>query len=288
MTMRAVRPIVVGVDGSAASFTAVRWAAVEAARHHAPLHLVHAIGVPADAVPVLGRLLFDTSGLRKVGDSALDAGRSLVQEIAGPGGAIVVETFVESSSPVPALVGRSADARLLAVGARGLGAFERVLLGSVGIGLIRHARCPVAVVPGLEESIPRLSHHPVLVGVDGSCGSDLALGMAFDEASTRQVGLIAVTIWSRRDAPAGAQERASASLEESLAGFTPKYPEVEVHRVLAEGSPVQWLLQESGNAQLIVLGSRGRGGVAGATLGSVSQAVLQESRIPVLVATRRQ
>ncbi|WP_236567507.1 universal stress protein [Nocardia sp. CY41] len=286
--MRTVRPIVVGVDGSAASFAAVRWAAGEAARRHAPLHLVHAIGVPADAVPVLGRLLFDTSGLREVGDSALDAGRSLVQEIAGRVGAIVVETFVESSSPVPALVGRSADARLLVVGARGLGAFERVLLGSVGIGLIRHARCPVAVVPGLEESVPRLSQRPVLVGVDGSRCSDLALGMAFDEASIRQVGLIAVTIWSRRDAPSGAQERTSSPLEESLAGFTRKYPEVEVHRVLAEGSPAQRLLQESGNAQLIVLGSRGRGGVAGATLGSVSQAVLQESRIPVLIATRRQ
>ncbi len=174
VTMRAVRPVVVGVDGSAASFAAVRWAAVTAARRHAPLHLVHAIGVPADAVPVLGRLLFDTSGLRKVGDSALSAGRSIVQEAAGPVGVTAVETFVESSSPVPTLVGRSAAAQLLVVGARGLGAFERVMLGSVGIGLIRHARCPVAVVPDVEESVPRAPHCPVVVGVDGSRCSELA------------------------------------------------------------------------------------------------------------------
>lgn len=179
MTMRAVRPIVVGVDGSAASFAAVRWAAVAAARRNAPLHLIHAIGVPADAVPVLGRLLFDTSGLRKAGDSVLSAGRSIVQEVAGSAGAIVVETFVESSSPVPALVGRSANAQLLVVGARGLGAFERVVLGSVGIGLIRHARSPVAVVPGVEESVARSPQCPIVVGVDGSRCGELALGMAF-------------------------------------------------------------------------------------------------------------
>lgn len=288
MTMRAVRPVVVGVDGSAASFAAVRWAAVTAARRYAPLHLVHAIGVPADAVPVLGRLLFDTSGLRKVGDSALSAGRSIVQEAAGPVGVTAVETFVESASPVPALVGRSAAAQLLVVGARGLGAFERVMLGSVGIGLIRHARCPVAVVPDVEESVPRAPHCPVVVGVDGSRCSELAVGMAFDEASTRQAGLVAVTTWSRRDPLADAQEGASALLEETLAGFTRKYPEVGVRHVVAEGSPAQRLLQESGKAQLIVLGSRGRGGVVGAALGSVSQTVLQESLIPVLIATRRQ
>lgn len=284
MTMRAVRPLVVGVDGSVASFAAVRWAAVTAARRNAPLHLVHAIGVPAD-VPVLGRLLFDTSELRKAGDSALSGGRSVVQEVAGPTGAIAVESFVESSSPVPALAGRSADAQLVVVGARGLGAFERVLLGSVGIGLIRRARCPVAVVPDAEEPDPR---RPVLVGVDGSRCGELAVAMAFEEASIRQVGLVAMTTWSRHDARSEAHDQTSALLEQRLAGFTQKYPEVDVHRVVAEGDPGRRLLQESGDAQLIVLGSRGRGGVAGATLGSVSQAVLQESRIPALIATRRQ
>ncbi|MEU1999379.1 universal stress protein [Nocardia gamkensis] len=286
--MRAVRPVVVGVDGSAASFAAVRWAAVAAAWRNAPLHLVYAIGVPADAVPVLGRLLFDTSGLRTVGDSALSTGRGIVQEVAGRAGAIVVETFVESSSPVPALVGRSADAQLLVVGARGLGAFERVMLGSVGTGLIRHARSPVVVVPGVEESVPRSPQSPVVVGVDVSRRSEIALGMAFEEASIRRAGLVAVTTWSRRDALADAQERTSALLEETLAGFTHKYPEVDIQRVVTEGSPAQRLLWESGNAQLIVLGSRGRGGIVGAALGSVSQAVLQESLIPVLIATRRQ
>ncbi|MGK8486536.1 universal stress protein [Nocardia asiatica] len=288
MTVHAVRPVVVGVDGSTASLAAVRWAAATAARRRAPLHLVHAIGVSAGSVPVLGPLLFETSGLRKAGEAALGVGQSIAQEVAGSVGEIVVRTFLESSAPVSCLACLSANARLLVVGARGLGAFERVLLGSVGIGLIRHARCPVAVVPGFDEPVAAVPQYPVLVGVDGSLCSERAVEIAFDEASVRRVGLVAAAIFAPGDPPARAREQADALLVEKLAIFSDKYPEVRVHRLVAEGPPAQRLLEESHRAQLIVLGSRGRGEVAGAALGSVSQAVLQKSRIPVVIATRGQ
>jgi nucleotide-binding universal stress UspA family protein len=140
--------------------------------------------------------------------------------------------------------------------------------------------------------MPPSSPVPVLVGVDGSRCSARAVGIAFDEAATRNVGLVAVTTWSDRNggpsAPDMARQRAEVLLEESLASFTVEYPDVCVDRVVIDGRPAQRLLEASRHAQLVVLGSRGRGGVAGATLGSVSQAVLQASRIPVLIAPCRQ
>ncbi|MCC3331429.1 universal stress protein [Nocardia abscessus] len=286
MTVR--RPIVVGVDGSPASFAAIRWAAAMAARRHAPLHLVHAIGVPVHAMPVIGSLLFDISAYRQIGESALGQGRSIVGQLGGFPADVDVQTFLDLPTPVAALAARSATAQLLVIGARGLDPLERVLFGSVGVGLMKHADCPVAVIPAAADTAPPASHLPILVGVDGSRCSAHAVAIAFDEAASRAVGLVAVTTWpDRHDSPSTAQDRAEVLLEESLAGFTDKYPDVRVDRVVVEGRPAQRLLEASRTAQLVVLGSRGRGGVAGAALGSVSQTVLQSSRIPVLIAACR-
>ncbi|WP_324191198.1 universal stress protein [Nocardia beijingensis] len=281
------RPVVVGVDGSAASLAAVRWAAATAARREAPLHLVHAIGVPAHALPVIGSMLFDISAYRKTGESALDEGRRIVRESDGLPAQIKVQTFLDLPSPVAALAARSAAAQLIVIGARGMDPLERVLFGSVGVGLIKHVDCPVAVAPAAAATMPPSSHAPVLVGVDGSPCSARAVGLALDEAASRKVGLVAVTTWSDRNGEPTAQRRAEVLLEQSVASFAGEYPDVCVDRVVIEGRPAQRLLDASRHAQLVVLGSRGRGEVAGATLGSVSHAVLQASRIPVLIAPCR-
>lgn len=290
MTVR--RPIVVGVDGSPASLAAIRWGAAMAARREAPLHLVHAIGVPVHALPVIGSLLFDINAFREIGESVLGRGRRIVSELDSFPAGVEVATFLDLPSPVAALAARSAAAQLLVIGARGLDPLERVLFGSVGVGLIRHADCPVAVIPAAAATMPPSSHLPVLVGVDGSRCSTRAVAIAFDEATSRNVGLVAVTTWSARNGattpPNTAQQRAEAVLDEALASFTDKYRDVCVDRVVIEGRPTQRLQEASRHAQLVVLGSRGRGGITGATLGSVSQAVLQASRIPVLIAPCRQ
>ncbi|WP_350356476.1 universal stress protein [Nocardia sputorum] len=283
------RPIIVGVDGSPASLAAIRWAAAVAARRKAPLHLVHAIGVPVHALPLIGSLLFDIGAYRKIGEAALGNGRSIVSESDGFPVDVEVQTFLDLPSPVAALAARSAAAQLIVIGARGLDPLERVLFGSVGVGLMKHADCPVAVIPAVVETVPPSSHVPVLVGVDGSRCSARAVEIGFDEAASRKVGLVAVTTWSGRNgAPDAVQERAQALLDQSLAAITDKYPDVRVDQVVVEGRPAQRLLEASRYAQLVVLGSRGRGGVAGAALGSVSQAVLQASSIPVLIAPCRQ
>lgn len=216
---------------------------------------MHAIGVPVHALPVIGSLLFDISAYRQIGESALGQGRSIVSELDGFPTDVEVATFLDLPSPVAALSARSVSARLVVIGARGLDPLERVLFGSVGVGLIKHAECPAAVIPAAAETMPPPAHVPVLVGVDGSRCSARAVAIAFDEAASRNVGLVAVTTWSDRNggpsAPATVRQRAEALLEESLASCIDKYPDVCVDRVVIEGRPARRLLEASRHAQLV-------------------------------------
>jgi nucleotide-binding universal stress UspA family protein len=193
------------------------------------------------------------------------------------------------SSVVPALVDASKDAWMIVVGSQGLGALSRLLLGSVTMALIRHAHCPVAVIHSDESAAPD-ANAPVLLGIDGSPASEAATTLAFDEASRRGVGLVTLHVWSDvgvfpvlgmdwRDRESEGQE----ILAERLAGWQERYPDVHVERLLFCDKPSQWLLKECERAQLVVVGSHGRGGFPGMLLGSVSSAVAQAAKVPVIV-----
>jgi nucleotide-binding universal stress UspA family protein len=136
---------------------------------------------------------------------------------------------------------------------------------------------------------------PVLVGIDGSRASEAATSIAFDEASRRGVGLTALHAWTdlrvsdfkelfpnfNWDAQLSAEEE---TLAERLAGWHDRYPDVEIHRKIEIGEPARPLIEASERAQLIVVGSHGRGGFAGMLLGSVGAAVVNRAKIPVIVA----
>ena len=94
----------------------------------------------------------------------------------------------------PALVDISKDAEMIVVGCRGLGGVQGLLLGSVSTGLVHHSHCPVAVIHG-EDLVMNSADAPVVVGIDGSPASELATAIAFDEASRRGVGLVALHTW---------------------------------------------------------------------------------------------
>ena len=139
--------------------------------------------------------------------------------------------------------------------------------------------------------MPHPAQAPVLVGIDGSPVSELATAIAFDEASRRHVELIALHAWSDAgvfDFPGMDWSSLKSSedevLAERLAGWQERYPDVTVHRHVVCDRPARQLIERAEAAQLVVVGSHGRGGFAGMLLGSVSAAVVQAARMPVIVA----
>ncbi|MEU4839738.1 universal stress protein [Nocardia testacea] len=283
MSTHTREPVVVGVDGSAASFAAVRWAARTAAGHGDPLHLLYAVGAPLDFGPGLGVVAFDNQALRADGEAVCASAAKIAREVAGD---LEITTVVVDPDPAPTLIERSRAARLVVVGTNGRSAIGRGLLGSVSTSLARHAHCPVAVIPQSYGEHRERSGAPVVVGVDGSPHNADAVDIAFDEASRRGTGLVAVTTWSeffRYLSRPEMQERAGALQAESLAGHTDRYPDVPVTRVVVEDRPARRLLREAEGAQLVVVGSHGGGGFAGMSLGSTSQAVLHGVSIPLII-----
>lgn len=278
--------IVVGVDGSPASELAVDWAARDAHLRGIPLTLVHVLPTIDAAmwldVPVSEEWweARDRRSDEILADAARIANLATNDEVE-------VSTLAVSGNAVATLADLSKDATMVVVGCRGLGAIAGRLLGSVSTGLVHHGHCPIAVFHTEEHATG-----PVVVGIDGSPASESAVAIAFDEASRRGVPLVAVHTYSDAVADTGfayadwsmVVEQAEESLAERLAGWQERYPDVNVRRVVARDWPTKQLLEQSENAQLLVVGSHGRGGFAGLLLGSVSSALAHSSRVPVIIA----
>lgn len=288
--------VVVGVDGSAPSRKAVRWATREAMLRNVPLGLVHVLPTavatlpgltwPGTPPPVELSQWHEDEGRRVLADAM-----SVVKDAAGNGEVPEVNIELFYSPLVPTLVDLSKEARMVVVGSRGRGALRRVLLGSVSNGLVHHAHCPVAVIHQDTPIAARRNTLPVVVGVDGSEASELATALAFDEASWRGVELVAVHAYADARLFAIAdtdwtalRSSAEETLAERLAGFQERYRDVSVRRLIVWDDPAVHLLTQSEAAQLLVVGSHGRGGFAGMLLGSVSTAVANAARTPVVVA----
>lgn len=286
--------IVVAVDDSTAAKVAVRWATREAELRKVPLTLVHAVSpeiatwVDVQALPP-GLARWQHNHGRRLLDDALQ----IVEQASQSGGPAEVHTELLPSAAVPTLVDVSKEAELVVAGARGGRKWPGRLIGSVSSGLLRHAHCPVAIVHDEDAEMPFPDWAPVLVGIDGSPASELATAIAFDAASRRKVDLIALHAWSDVDVsewpgidwPA-TQPMAEQVLAERLAGWQERYPDVQVHRVVLCDQPARQLVERSSDAQLVVVGSRGRGGFAGMLVGSVGETVAQLVRVPVIVARR--
>ncbi|MCW2717165.1 universal stress protein [Pseudonocardia sp.] len=283
------RTVVVGVDGSEEALRAVRWGAVAAARRHTPLRLVHAFDWAVDRVvgqPGLGEDYHDI---------LLANGRRLLTEAAdlaeGHAPGIEIEEQLIVGYPIEVLGDESRRAEMLVVGDRGLTRFAELLAGSVATALAAHGECPVVVTRGLEQETSDAAG-PVVVGVDGTPVSEAAIAFAFETASALHAPLVAVHAWMTPlvgTVPvdpvvlAAVEGAANEILAERLAGWGEKYPDVAVRRVVVNDRPVRALAREAERAQLMVVGSRGHGLVAGMVLGSVSHVLVHRAPCPVAV-----
>ncbi|WP_156689023.1 universal stress protein [Mycobacterium sp. Marseille-P9652] len=288
--------ILVGVDGSAAALSAVRWAARNAATRKAPLAVVH---VADGALPEW----FDVAAPAGAGKKRkhepgllIESAIKVAEETTLDGHRVPLSRNVFHSATVPTLVGLSSEVEMVAVGRGGRGgALARTFLGSVSSALVHHARCPVAVIHDEKAVTGDHSRAPVLVGIDGSPASELATAIAFEEASRRGVRLKAMHVWadprvsgsragfqdSRWDAKLSEEEE---TLAERLAGWHERYPEVGVSRTVEVGDPARRLVDASEQAQLVVVGSHGLGRFGRTLLGSVGAAVVKRAKVPVIVA----
>ncbi|MGX1703511.1 universal stress protein [Microbacterium sp. NPDC055357] len=275
--------IVVGVTGAPAARRAVDWAVARAAARQQRVELLGVVGGAVGAV-----------GEGAVLDAATAATRELLEaekaRVAASG--VDVSTRIEVGDPVATLVEATAGADLLVIGSDYRGPGDGPARGVHGIRVVAGSACPVAVVPDIDPAERR----GVVVGIDGSPVSESAVAFAAAEADRLGEPLIAVCAWTPLASPRNAlmvlPEEYRASMEQlarerlalALAGLRGQYPGLEIDARVAQGFPSDVINDLAADAQIAVVGSRGRGALRRFLLGSISHEVLQRLATVTIVA----
>jgi nucleotide-binding universal stress UspA family protein len=264
--------IVVGYDGSPAATQALRWAAREAWARRTPLTVCLAWS-PDHMELSTESTLCDLA--RQHGQEVLTRGLPYAESVLGPGR---VRADLTAGSAAHVLCERSRAAEMVVVGSRGQGELPGLGLGSVA----GHASGRVVVVRGAWRPANRVPG-PVVLGVDGSPAGQAATVFAFEEAALRDVPL--VTVCALIDAPGrfGGSRQLEEDFDHLVAAEAKEHSEVSVVRQVLPGAPRAALLSAAADAQLLVVGARGRGGFDEMSLGSIAQAMLLYAPGPVAV-----
>ncbi|MEV4238380.1 universal stress protein [Nocardia sp. NPDC050408] len=285
--------VVVGTDSSEAADLAVRWAAETASQRGRRLRIVHGLDLAA-AGSVYG--IYDVimppviDAIRREGAEMLRRACRMAHQVDPD---LIVETELSEANPAHLLIELSEAAHLVAIGTAGSGG-TLSYLGSTLLAVVSHGRGAIVVVrdTGAEQRTRRVG--PVVLGADGGPVNAGAVGAAFAEASERRTRLVAVHAWSDLDfgrftglpyavCHHDAETAGQAILTEQLTGWQEKYPDVQVIRKVYLSGPRQALREWSRSAQLLVVGSRGRGGFRGLLLGSTTDELVQTAHCPVMV-----
>ncbi|MBC7290424.1 MAG: universal stress protein [Actinotalea sp.] len=290
--------VLVGVDGSAPSLRGLDWAAAHAAVHGYRLHLVCSYSVPSFSTAALdgGYAALDDTAIQQGARAVLEEAEARVQRSGVP-----VTSDVATGDAAAVLIELSRGAATAVVGTRGRGGFAERLLGTVSSALPAHAHCPTVVVPSRQHAWPGGEPRPtgpvrrIVVGVDGSPAAEAALEHAIVEAEAWGAELTAVAgvpvgtgsgllAWlpaaqDHEQVLRDVAEGLDVVVDRALQG----HPDLQVRRHVLDGTGAALLTEFSTAVDLVVVGSRGRGGFAGLLLGSTSQAVLHHAVCPVMV-----
>lgn len=285
--------VVVGYDSSPESQRAVDWAAREASRRQRTLVVLHA-AAHVETVALAGAAGWwpdmATEAAHKVAEEGAERARRIAAEID-------VEAVGDLKGAPRALQERSENASLVVVGNRGFGRLGGALLGSVAFAVSAHAASPVVVVRG-EADQREDAEHPVVVGVDGSEHSDVALDRAADLAAETGAELRVVVAWEAppaepwsrayladvhryEDAVGNAEQVASDVAQRAIERAVSRHPGLVVEQLVRTGRPEQVIAEASAGAGRLVVGARGRGDLASLLLGSVSRGVIHRAECPV-------
>ena len=290
--MASTEVILVGVDGSTESIAAVKWATDRALRTGGRVHVLCTYALASYSAAALdgGYAVLDDEALKRGAQQVVEEAVAAAKER----GLGKVTSSIEPGDPAGVLVEMSREVDLVVVGSRGGGSFADRLLGTVSSALPAHAKCPVVIVPRHTSGKCFMPIERVVVGVDGTEVPSSALRRAIDEASTwgaRLTAVSAVPIASATSmmtwVPTGldhsnllkdVRTAMGAAIDQALDGR-----DMEVARHALDGSPASLLIEFSTAVDLVVVGTRGRGGLAGVLLGSTAQTVLSHSTCPVMI-----
>jgi len=276
--------IVVGLDGSANSNAAARWALREARLRGANLEVVTAFGMfEPDGLPGRDRLKTD----REFADACARMQHEQLVDL--PRHDVTVMTRAALGDAAKTLVAAASGADMLVVGARGHGGVAGLLLGSVSLRCLHRATCPVTVVPAYIDE--PTAGAPVVVGVKDPASSGAALSLAVEEAGLRGTHVVAVHAvhWE----PLGTElvrpstdqlvEWGTRLLTPAVAAAQDGRPDVTIQQLVVHGHPAHVLDEQARRADLLVVGSRGHGHLAGMLVGSVSLHMLTHALRPTTV-----
>lgn len=276
--------ILVGVDDTPEAQIALRWAVDAAAQRKLAVRVVRAYLDDLKRWPAIGMAGYvpppmPLGPLQHQLDEAVQFARDRLGYDGGSG-------WLADDDPSHALLREAGDAEMVVVGTRSRNKMSAAMLGSVATAVAAKAPCPVVVVRGERRT------GPVVVGTDGSPDSEDAVEFAFEEAARTGHPLRVVYCWQPQAEHAASIDSAQGLLKnwlaESLSPYRDKYPTVKVRASVAEGRASSRLIKMSKTASLVVVGSRGRGGVAGLLMGSVSQSLLHHADSPVAIVRRHE
>ena len=293
--------VVVGVEGNE-GYTALDWAAREAVALSATLTVLHAYS-PEVSFPWGYDYAVPPGDLQQLADQASGSAAGVLADAASylreQHPELTVSTTLATGSAAANLVLASQVCSVLVVGKRASHHWPQSL-GSVSLAVAAHATCPVVVIPvaaGQDVAASQDRTQQVVVGVESSPECADAIGFAFAHASSHGVGLTAVHCWwvdlsvlppamiaHWSDIDANEQ----AAVDAAIAPWAALYPKVTVTSVMAAPEPATALCAAAEGAELLVVGSRGRGGFVSLLLGSVSRKVLHHATCPVAVVRRGQ